>query len=103
LGAGGAGAGGAGLLGAGLGSEASGTDGDRGLAAVASIFVMTMNAVALTAKQAVVRMMAFNMASSPSRRGSIRRCPALRKGRATGHDHRARRASSAACSTCDDP
>src|SRR4249920_2627404 len=42
LGAGGAGAGGAGLLGAGLGSEASGTDGDRGLAAVASIFVMTM-------------------------------------------------------------
>ena len=80
------GAGGAGLLGAGFGSEASGTDGDRGLAAVASIFVMTMNAVALTARQAVVRMMVFNMASSPSRRGSIRRWPALRKRRATGHE-----------------
>src|SRR6266496_4925006 len=68
FGGGGVGTGGAGLRGPGFGSDASGTDGDRGFAAVASILVMTMNAVALTARQAVVRMMVFNMGSSPSRR-----------------------------------
>src|SRR4051812_18309624 len=68
---GGDGAGEAGFRGAVFGSDASGTDGERGFAAVASIFVMTMNAVALTARQAVVRMIVFNMASSPSRRGRL--------------------------------
>src|SRR5437764_12448664 len=58
---GGAGAGGADLLGAGFGSDAAGTDGDRGFAALASSFVMTMKAVAVTARKALVRMMVFSM------------------------------------------
>src|SRR4029079_5183476 len=82
-----------GLLGAGLGAVDSGFDRERRSPAVASIFVTAMSAAALTARQVVVRMIVFNMASSPRRRNRAgarpRRCasdvPPCRRNRARLH------------------